>query len=274
VTDRNGQPWLRVNQIGLALGYKNPELSTNKLYRANAAEFTDNMTALVKLPTSGGEQETRIFSLRGAHLLGMFARTPVAAEFRRWVLDILDDELERMRDAVLDAQAPKTPVAPSDRPAAGYVWPPISAEQYKVVEQLIAERRLPGDLRERFVARLAWNYRVEKLTDLPERHFTNALLEILRHPCRSPVQESERPPAKLPAPAVPAVAAGPRPFGGAETAWLTRFDCHNVGHAEQVPADSFIFRVSELPDLLREPGGHVPRKMLPSIINACVARLS
>jgi hypothetical protein len=32
----------------------------------------------------------RIFSLRGAHLLGMFARTARAAEFRRWVLDILE----------------------------------------------------------------------------------------------------------------------------------------------------------------------------------------
>jgi prophage antirepressor-like protein len=35
-------------------------------------------------------QKTRIFSLRGAHLLAMFARTKVAKEFRRWVLDILD----------------------------------------------------------------------------------------------------------------------------------------------------------------------------------------
>lgn len=48
------------------------------------------MTALVKLPTAGGEQQVRVFSLRGAHLLGMFARTDKAASFRKWVLDILD----------------------------------------------------------------------------------------------------------------------------------------------------------------------------------------
>jgi hypothetical protein len=48
------------------------------------------MTAVVKLPTEGGEQETRIFSPRGCYALGMFARTRNAAEFRRWVLDVLE----------------------------------------------------------------------------------------------------------------------------------------------------------------------------------------
>ncbi|MDH8489597.1 P22AR C-terminal domain-containing protein, partial [Klebsiella pneumoniae] len=37
--------------------------------------------------------KVRVFSLRGAHLIAMFARTPVAKEFRRWVLDILDREV-------------------------------------------------------------------------------------------------------------------------------------------------------------------------------------
>ena len=90
ITRRDGQPWLRVSQIGRALGYAKPDAHMTRLYLKHAAEFTDSMTALVKLKTKGGEQEVRIFSLRGAHLLGMFARTERAAEFRRWVLDILD----------------------------------------------------------------------------------------------------------------------------------------------------------------------------------------
>lgn len=90
VVDRNGHPWLRVHQIGEALEYKNPERSATNLFNANAAEFTESMTALVELDTPGGRQQVRIFSLRGAHLLGMFARTKKAAEFRHWVLDILD----------------------------------------------------------------------------------------------------------------------------------------------------------------------------------------
>ncbi len=89
VIDRNGQHWLRLPQIGVALGYATPH-KVQKVYDRHADEFTDGMTALLDLPTAGGIQQTRIFSLRGAHLLGMFARTPVAAEFRKWVLDILD----------------------------------------------------------------------------------------------------------------------------------------------------------------------------------------
>ena len=90
VIDRNDKPWLRSNQIGLALGYKNPDLSLAKLFRQHADEFTDSMTAVITLPTSGGPQETRIFSLRGCHLLAMFARTSVAKAFRVWVLDVLE----------------------------------------------------------------------------------------------------------------------------------------------------------------------------------------
>lgn len=97
VVDRNNQPWLRLPQIGAALGYAQAH-KVQKVYERHAAEFTDSMTAIVRLPTAGGEQDVRIFSLRGAHLLAMFARTERAAEFRRWVLDILDQETARQRN--------------------------------------------------------------------------------------------------------------------------------------------------------------------------------
>lgn len=91
VIPQNAQPWVRGYQIGTALGYgENADVSIRKLYTRHADEFTDAMTAVVTLPTEGGPQETRIFSLRGCHLLAMFARTPVAKAFRRWVLDVLD----------------------------------------------------------------------------------------------------------------------------------------------------------------------------------------
>lgn len=90
VVDLDGEPWLRSPQIGGALGYAKGADSIDKLYKANATEFTDQMTQVIDLPSAGGIQKTRIFSLRGAHLLGMLARTALAIEFRRWVLDILD----------------------------------------------------------------------------------------------------------------------------------------------------------------------------------------
>jgi prophage antirepressor-like protein len=93
VVTRDGQPWLRLPQIAGALGYRYSGKGLSTLFERIRQEFTDSMTAVVKLPTAGGLQDVRIFSLRGAHLLGMFARTARAAEFRRWVLDILDQSL-------------------------------------------------------------------------------------------------------------------------------------------------------------------------------------
>ena len=105
VIQQNQQPWVRGYQIGSALGYTAPDVQISKLYTRHADEFTPAMTAVVTLPTEGGPQETRIFSLRGCHLLAMFARTPVAKAFRKWVLDVI----ERYGDRVpVDAQTPTT----------------------------------------------------------------------------------------------------------------------------------------------------------------------
>jgi prophage antirepressor-like protein len=108
IVDLDGQKWLRGLQIGSALGYSEPRISIATLYERNADEFTPSMTAMVKLPDlrnqtdyagtdlppqtddTGQRREVRIFSLRGAHLLGMFANTEPAKDFRRWVLDVLE----------------------------------------------------------------------------------------------------------------------------------------------------------------------------------------
>lgn len=90
VVDWRGESWLRGPQIGDALGYKEPAKKVNELFYRNEPEFTDDMTEVLDLPTAGGVQPVRIFSLRGAHLLGMLARTEKAAAFRRWVLDVLE----------------------------------------------------------------------------------------------------------------------------------------------------------------------------------------
>ena len=110
IVRRAGEVWLRAPQIGGALGYRDAASRISKLYQQHAAEFTDRMTQLIKLPTAGGEQEVRVFSLRGAHLLAMFARTERAAEFRRWVLDVLDGQ-------AAPAAVPARPVVVAPRPA-------------------------------------------------------------------------------------------------------------------------------------------------------------
>lgn len=87
-----GQIWLTAAEVGEALGYSDDK-AIHRLYRKHVDEFTVNMTGVVKVTTPGGVQDSRVFSLRGAHLMGMFSRTTVAKEFRRWVLDILDREV-------------------------------------------------------------------------------------------------------------------------------------------------------------------------------------
>ncbi|MEC8935970.1 MAG: BRO family protein [Pseudomonadota bacterium] len=87
---RDGEVWARGVQIAHALGYRD-ESAISRIYARNKDEFSDTMTCTVKLTDQHGQRKTtRIFSLRGAHLLAMFARTKKAKAFRRWVLDILD----------------------------------------------------------------------------------------------------------------------------------------------------------------------------------------
>lgn len=105
VVSRNNQVYLSATQIGLALEYAHPETAVTKIYNRNSDEFTDGMSLVTESTTNAVFEKPnmgrsgnlkirqRIFSLRGAHLIAMFARTPVAKEFRRWVLDVLDREV-------------------------------------------------------------------------------------------------------------------------------------------------------------------------------------
>ncbi|HHJ4287361.1 TPA: P22AR C-terminal domain-containing protein [Klebsiella quasipneumoniae] len=90
--EMGGQVWLTATEVGEALEYADDK-AVQRIYSRHADEFTAQMTGVVKLTTPSGKQESRVFSLRGAHLVAMFARTPKAKEFRRWVLDILDREV-------------------------------------------------------------------------------------------------------------------------------------------------------------------------------------
>nr|EKT9309308.1 hypothetical protein [Citrobacter freundii] len=89
-----GSVWFTSADLAAALKYKSTKSITN-LFNQNNDEFSDGMTQVIESVTSGNyRKKVRVFSLRGAHLIAMFARTDVAKEFRRWVLGILDREVE------------------------------------------------------------------------------------------------------------------------------------------------------------------------------------
>jgi hypothetical protein len=89
--------WLTSADIAKALGYASSK-SVSTIYSRNSDEFTDSMSMVIKMMTNGinnnlREKSVRVFSLRGCHLVAMFATTDKAKEFRRWVLNVLDREV-------------------------------------------------------------------------------------------------------------------------------------------------------------------------------------
>lgn len=89
----DNQIWFESKDIANALGYADHR-SVTGIYANYKKEFKTGMTEVVESTTSLSlKVRTRIFSLRGVHLIAMFSRTPVAEEFRKWVLDILDKEV-------------------------------------------------------------------------------------------------------------------------------------------------------------------------------------
>lgn len=92
IINKNGQRYFSAPQIGAALGYGRSDKIT-QIYTRHADEFTPDMSDTLKLRLSRNlETEVRVFSLRGCHLLAMFSKTPVAKEFRRWVLDLIEQQ--------------------------------------------------------------------------------------------------------------------------------------------------------------------------------------
>ena len=116
VTHQN-RLWIRAGELARALGFSREDKVT-RLYQRHADEFTSDMTQLIEIvdnPTLGRSTNlsnyARIFSLRGCHLLAMFARTPVAKAFRRWVLDVLDRLAAEERAAL--PEVPHIAITPS-----------------------------------------------------------------------------------------------------------------------------------------------------------------
>ena len=103
----NNQIWLTASELAKALGYAKSDAVT-QIYERNKDEFNASMTLTLNMSAKGNIEtlnmsvskkgcnlmrNIRIFSLRGCHLITFFARTSVAKQFRKWVLDVLDKEI-------------------------------------------------------------------------------------------------------------------------------------------------------------------------------------
>lgn len=161
IVDQNGQPWLRATDVANALGYSRSD-KVGRLYSRNADEFTPAMTAIIEAPTSGLSgnlvTETRIFSLRGAHLLAMFARTEKAKAFRVWLLDLIEAQARNMSQTA---------------PAIGcdYITTAQKQDLKELVNAIVATgKQTYGET----WARLQSKFRVNKYEFLPASKFDEA----------------------------------------------------------------------------------------------------
>lgn len=108
IQNSDDQIWITSSELARALGYARED-SVSRIYDRNSDEFTPDMTQVIDNPHTVN-LTVRIFSLRGCHLITFFARTQVAKEFRKWVLDILEKEskpkpLTDIRDRIPLAEA-------------------------------------------------------------------------------------------------------------------------------------------------------------------------
>lgn len=259
IVDRNNRLWLRLPQIEGALGYANKGTALQTIYSRHADEFTPAMTDLVKLPTPGGEQMVRIFSLRGAHLLAMFSRTPVAAEFRRWVLDLLDQEAAKPQTT--DFPPEIQPVLPGE----------IDNRQFAILERLLRERAPSNPGLRAFTVTMGRHFGIDRLKQLPADRFLEACEYLLAQPLprpRIPVPRPRKEPVTRNA-LVSLAGETPPP----DSRWLLGFDVHGQPHIRRVASGTLNLDMAELPSIIAEPGGPVPRALLPRIIAAAAKRL-
>jgi len=153
IQQNDNQIWITSAELANALGYKQADAVT-KIFNRNSDEFTRDMTQMINNPQTPN-LGVRVFSLRGCHLITFFARTPVAKEFRKWVLDVLDNEVLQQQ---IDTRVK------------------INAEQQAELKEIV-DRRAQGErrLHAEMWSRHNKHFRIPRYSDLLAIHFQDAV---------------------------------------------------------------------------------------------------
>ena len=132
-------------------------------------EFSDGMSAIVLHPqnevtgeSSGLQREIRIFSLRGCHLIAMFAKTDTAKLFRVWVLDILDKETNELKTQ-------------SELPELFEPAIIIKAQRGELFDRVKLISAGDGKLRTQIWSRFQNHFKTASYKDLPHDQFHDAI---------------------------------------------------------------------------------------------------
>ncbi len=197
-----GSLWIRATELARALGYKQ-ENSVSRLYRNNAEEFTPDMTQVIEIAAESrngslgnmGDGRTRIFSPRGCHLIAMFARTAVAKQFRRWVLDVLDK--------VCAPESAPRELPPMDAPITPDQQCTLQAIVKAKIEALPEAERKGRGLYPQVWSRFNNHFRLARYAQLPQSRMSEAVAFLTQMEITVPALPLSRP---LTRPALPAPA--------------------------------------------------------------------
>ena len=153
IQQNNDQIWITSSELAYALGYKQADAVT-KVFNRKSDEFTSDMTQMIENPQTPN-LGVRVFSLRGCHLIAMFAKTPIAKEFRKWVLDVLEKEIQHQQ---IDTRVK------------------INAEQQAILKEIV-DRRSEGSTKKRteLWGRHNKHFRIPRYSELLAMHFQDAV---------------------------------------------------------------------------------------------------
>ena len=168
VNQNDDQIWITSSELARALGYARED-SVSRIYDRNSDEFTSDMTKIIDNPQTVN-LTVRIFSLRGCHLITFFARTPVAKEFRKWVLDVLDKEVLKQQ---IDTRIK------------------ISTNQQAELKEIV-DRRCEGSVKRRteLWSRHNQHFRIPRYSELLAIHFSDAVTFLETMKLRTVQQEA------------------------------------------------------------------------------------
>ena len=164
--ERNGETFIKGADIEKALGYVNAG-SVSKIFRANQKEFDATMYLLDETDLSESDKSKNLkaralyFNRRGAWLIGMFARTKLAAAFRVWVLDILEEKTDH----------PQIEGATGD----GFL---IESELSAIQDAVNIRAEKDGMTHAEIYMRVRNKFRVSSYKNLPRDQFANAMFYV------------------------------------------------------------------------------------------------
>ncbi|MCH7329542.1 BRO-N domain-containing protein [Acinetobacter modestus] len=156
IQHNDDQIWITSSELARALGYARADKVT-QIYDRNSDEFSSDMTKIIDNPQNPN-LVLRVFSLRGCHLITFFARTSVAKEFRKWVLDILEKEVEQPKQHQLETR--------------------IKINNRQIAElKAIVDRRCEGSVKKRTEMwhRHHQHFKVSSYKDLLAIHFNDSV---------------------------------------------------------------------------------------------------